>query len=85
MKHSSFKKADVVLRDADTNEWQGGSLKISIVVFAKSLQKDGDDSHDGLDDTELKCGLDDISNRSQWVMVTVWFLRLFYLVNNPLK
>lgn len=84
MKHSSFKKADVVLlRDADTNEWQGGSLKISIVVFAKSLQKDGDDSHDGLDDTELKCGLDDdMSNRSQWVMVR--FLRLFYLVNMAL-
>lgn len=72
VKHRSFKKADVVLLGMliqdERNKWQGGSLKISIVIFAKSLQKDGDDSHDGLDDTELKRGLDDdISNRSRWV------------------
>lgn len=37
------------------------SLKVSIMIFAKGLQEDGDDGHDGFDDTELKSGLHDIN------------------------
>lgn len=32
-------------------------VKVSVVVFAKGLQDDGDDGHDGFDDAELESGL----------------------------
>lgn len=34
------------------------SLKISIMIFAKGLQDDGDDSHDGFDNAELQSRLE---------------------------
>lgn len=34
------------------------SLKISIMIFAIGLQDDGDDCHDGLDNTELESRLE---------------------------
>ena len=35
------------------------SLKISIMIFAKGLQDDGDDCHDGFDRAELESRLED--------------------------
>lgn len=35
------------------------SLKISVMIFAKGLQDDGDDCHDGFDDAELESRLED--------------------------
>lgn len=34
------------------------SLKISIMIFAKGLQDDGDDCHDGFDNAELESRLE---------------------------
>lgn len=34
------------------------SLKISIMIFAKGLQDDGDDCHDGFDNAELESCLE---------------------------
>lgn len=34
------------------------SLKVSIVIFAKGLQDDGDDCHDGFDNAELESRLE---------------------------
>lgn len=53
----------------DLKDSQGGkkkkksfSLKVSVVVFSKGLQDDGDDGHDGFDHAELQRGLEETSD-----------------------
>lgn len=57
---SASMRREVEMGEMEWNE-RLCSLKVSIMIFAKGLQEDGDDGHDGFDDTELKSGLHDIN------------------------